>query len=183
MAILPAVSSSATHGAVVPIAYANSVSGGVTFTNIPQNYQDLMVVMYARDTTSASNSPIYFQNFNGDNGASTYSNTFLLGNGSSASSSRTSSTTSMTAMQVPSASATSGIFGTAQIHILNYANASTYKTVLSRNAYDLNGSGGTILSVGLWRNTAALTSFSIYPQTAFATGTTVELFGIRTVGQ
>jgi hypothetical protein len=70
------------------------------------------------------------------------------------------------------------------IHIFNYANTSTNKTTLARFASDQNGSGFTALSVGLWRNTAAISSLNISTGNGsifWAAGTTVNLYGIRAV--
>lgn len=173
-----------THGALVPIAYTTPTGNSFTFSNIPAIYQDLMVVLYPRDTYTATYTGISI-GFNGTfGGASDYSVTRLRGDGSSATSNRASTQTYLPDMgYMPGASSTSGIFGANEMHILNYANTSTYKTVLWRNACDLNGSGWTILSVGLWKQTAAINSITFASTTAFASGSTAELFGVRTVGQ
>ena len=175
MAILPAVSS-AMHGAVVPIAYASMTGGStsVTFSNIPQKYQDLYIVYYGQGNGSITLSL---------NGASTgYTYTFLLGTGSSASSSR--GTYSALPISGTSSYNPAGVFCSANTHILNYANTTTYKTTIGRSAADANGSGFTELIAGLWSNTSAITSLSVgINSSTFATGSTVTLYGIRTVGQ
>jgi hypothetical protein len=177
---LGSVSGSAMHGAVVPIAYATPTSTA-SFTNIPQIYQDLFIVIYSRDTASASTASLSVQ-FNGIT-TTTYSSTYSDGNGSSATSSRSSTQSSIGNNLSSAASATAGIFASNEFYILNYANTSTYKTLLARTAVDLNGSGNARLNVGLWQGTAAISRVDIIPQTAFASGTTVKLFGIRTIGQ
>ena len=176
---------SAMHGAIVPLAYASSsaTSGqtGVVFSNIPQNYQDLRVVFYG----FISNSTNYF-NLRLNNTASGYSHTQLYGNGSSAYSSRSTGENGLhltSTNGLPSNSSAPAIF---TIDILNYANSSTYKSVLWREAFDQNGSGETLLSVGLWQSTSAINQISFGTDSGgatFLTGTTVELYGIRTVGQ
>lgn len=173
-----------THGAVVPIAYSTPTGNSFSFTNIPQTYQDLMVVLYPRDTYAATYTGISM-GFNGEFGSGTnYSLTRLRGDGSAADSNRASSQSYIPDIGfMPGASATSGIFGANTFHVLNYANTSTNKTVLCRSASDRNGAGWTILSVGLWRSTAAITSMLFASTTAFASGTTAALYGIRTVGQ
>jgi hypothetical protein len=58
---------------------------------------------------------------------------------------------------------------------MNYANTSTYKTVLTRsNKYDRVGA-----IVGLWRSTAAINSITLtaYSNT-YAIGSTFTLYGI-----
>lgn len=185
---MPLLSSIAApmHGAVVPIGYATASgsSNQFSFTNIPQTYQDLLVVVYARSTgavtTTTTNMVI-----NGDSSSSNYSRTILKGDGSSATSSRDTNFSQAYGLDgLPGASSTSGIFSSAEIHILNYANTSTYKTMLSRQAADLNGSGLTELYVTLWRSTSSVQYFYINTNSGnYASGSTIALYGIRTVGQ
>jgi hypothetical protein len=59
---------------------------------------------------------------------------------------------------------------------MNYRNSTTYKTVLSR--YD-DATKSTGAEVGLWRNTAAITSVLMKPGTgSFAAGSTFTIYGI-----
>jgi hypothetical protein len=65
------------------------------------------------------------------------------------------------------------------IHIMNYANTTTNKTVISR----ANGTGSNSyvgISVGLWRSTAAITSINISPYNnqGIASDGTFNLYGI-----
>ena len=181
MAILPAVSSSAMHGAVVPIGFYN-ITASTTFYNIPQTYQDLMIVYNTRDTTAATSATLSFY-LNADSG-SNYSYTALTGDGSSATSTNATNNGVFVNLIHPGASATTGIFGTNIVHILNYANTSTYKTVISRTASDLNGSGSTRLTAGLYRSTSGISAISAHSVSgSFATGSTVAIYGIRSVGQ
>ena len=177
---------SSMHGAVVPIGYA-TVSGStsdIAFTNIPQSYQDLMFVINARGTYNAAN--VLIQAYlNGNYSTSNYSNTYLRGDGASASSGRATNGAGAGLGILPAATSTSGIFGSIVGHILNYSNTSTYKTIISRAAGDANGSGTTEMYTNLVRSTSAITSLNIatFGVGNFATGTTIELFGVRTVGQ
>jgi hypothetical protein len=166
------------HGAMVPIAYSStSTFGG--FTNIPSNYQDLHVVgSLLTDATRTATS--LWLRINNDSGTN-YSDTILTGNGSTASSTRASNNTIL-GFNYTLVSGNPAVF---EMWILNYANTSTYKTILWREANDNNGSGTTTLHVGLWRSTAAITSVNfLYPggnsQTA---NTTAALYGVRSVGQ
>jgi len=146
----------------------SSAAASVTFSGIPQTYTDLVVVFAGSITTGFD--AINMQ-FNGDTGT-TYSRTVLTGNGSSATSSRDSNATSM---QI-------GIVGTEQSssiwNIMNYANTTTNKTVLSRG----NSSANSVrANVGLWRNTAAITSITITAASStFISGSTFNLYGIAT---
>ena len=182
MAILPAVSSSAMHGAVVPIAYfVGNGSSSASFTNIPQGFQDLQIVIFGRSNFSSTSAgaSLYFNNQQNN---TSYSQTSLSGDGSSATSGR--GNYYGFSNNIPAASATSGIFASYTFNILNYANTTNLKTVLFRTAQDLNGSGNTSLSVGLYRtNTNAITQIDFICQGALISGSTVALYGVRTVGQ
>jgi hypothetical protein len=59
---------------------------------------------------------------------------------------------------------------------MNYANTTTYKTVLSRAN---NSAAGTEAIVGLWRSSAAITSMTVLSETGnIAIGSTFSLYGI-----
>ena len=153
-------------------------SDPINFTSIPQTYTDLVLVTYARGTLAATlDSLVCYPN--STTGTSNASDTFVYTDGVSASTGRDSNTSYNYWGSIPSASTTSGIFGSAETHILNYSNTTTYKTFLTRTAADANGSGRTALSVSLWRSTSAITSLSIYAASAnFAAGTQMTLYGI-----
>ena len=182
MALLPSVASSAMHGAVVPIATQILASyNNISFTNIPQTYQDLMLVVFSGTQQSGSSADYARLIFNG--GAIGMSTTLLTGDGSSATSTRETTTTSGGAIGIRPAYA-ANLQGSFVTHILNYANSSTYKTSISRSASDANGSGTTQLTVNLWQSTAAINAIiwggsGNYP----GAGSTATLYGIRTVGQ
>ena len=172
-------------GAMVPIqtiTFTNSTTSDATFTNIPQTYQDLMIVGSARRTDAATTATIYVTPYYSGISASPQSTTILEGNGSTASSSRNSSQDGAFMASVPAASATAGIFGSIVWHCLNYANTSTFKTSISRAAADVNGSGTTRLAVNLTRGTGGITTVncSTFSGSAFfETGSTFTLYGIR----
>jgi hypothetical protein len=65
------------------------------------------------------------------------------------------------------------------MQVMNYANTSTYKTVLSALANDKNGSGSVDRVVGLWSNTSAINSVSVVGGANFVSGSTITLYGIK----
>ena len=185
MAILPAVSSSAMHGAVVPIAQltSNGTENGFGFSNIPQGYQDLFIMINGRTASPNTETQLRF-NFNNDTSSSNYSSTTLNGNGSSASSTReTNSTGNGYAGIIAGNSLSSSLFASITLHILNYASTSTYKNMLIRSAIDENGAGQTALGLTLWRNTNAISVINFGTGYTLTSGSTATLYGIRTVGQ
>jgi hypothetical protein len=163
------------QGAMVPISSVNvSSTGSVTLSNIPNTFQDLMLVVSARTDSSSLTSALL--RFNGDT-TSVYSSTMFLGNGSSATSERYSNESFARIGYAVGSSQQILTFSSQLIHILDYANTSRFKTIISRDASDVNGSGITQLSAALWRNTAAITSITY--ATSIVPGSTVTLYGIK----
>jgi hypothetical protein len=142
----------------------------ITFSSIPQGYTDLVIV--AAGTCSAG-SYLTFR-FNSDTG-SNYSTTELYGDGTTASSVRNSNNNYMYIGAIRTTQ--SNIIN----HIQNYSNSTTNKTVLSRTN---NAATETKAVVGLWRNTAAITSIEVGTGGAntFQTGSTFSLYGISAIG-
>lgn len=134
-------------------------------------YTDLVLVIQAK-TTDANSSRLNAQ-YNSDTG-NNYSYTQLVGNGSTATSGRIANFAILDFGAYPSTSNSRQAQGT--IHIMNYSNTTTFKTTLSR--FDDAGAE-TTARVGLWRNTAAITSISMsFGAGNIAVGSTFSLYGI-----
>ena len=144
-----------------------------TFSSIPSTYTDLILVAQTIVSSGASFSDVFLR-FNGDTG-SNYSNTYLLGlSPSSAVSGRAANVTVADSGYLTS---NSGNPNTRIIQLMNYSNTTTNKTVISRGS-SVN-SGQVISYVNLWRNTAAINSIILFPQSGnYAAGTTFTLYGI-----
>ena len=156
-----------------------SAAASYTFSSIPSTYTDLVLVVNAGFSNSGGDNQFELR-FNGDSG-SNYSVTSLSGDGSSASSARQSNNTYIEMYQrISRNSLTSNVI----INIQNYANTTTYKTVLGRtNAPDGSSYGsGVGASVNLWRSTAAINSIvlgNLYGSNTMLTGSTFTLYGIK----
>jgi hypothetical protein len=149
----------------------STATASITFSTISGAYTDLVLVFFT--PSNSINDDMYLQ-YNSDTG-SNYSNTTLRGNGTTASSTRGSNTTGARFSDMSSPTTTTS--NTAIIHIMNYANTTTYKTNISRSN---NASTGIDAMVTLWRNTAAITSVKVYPASGnMATGTIATLYGIK----
>ena len=151
----------------------------VTFSSIPQTYTDLICVIEGRGSRADYDVGALIR-FNSDT-ASNYSYTALTGSGTAASSSRGSNVTSILG-RIISASAPAGARSNIILHINNYSNTTTYKTVLER--YNEPPTGGADYGmgaiVGLWRNTAAITTLSFFSEVNdFNSGCTFNLYGIQ----
>ena len=146
----------------------------ITFSSIPSTYTDLRLVLNGKANAVTANA---LMTFNGDSG-SNYSRTIITGTGSSATSSRDTNTIFV------HLTANTGLdptyFSLRTADIFSYA-GSTYKTVLTEENADYNGSGGVVRGVQLWRSTSAINSITLTSNASymFGTGTTATLYGIK----
>ena len=146
-----------------------------TFSSIPTTFTDLIVIANY-GTTAAGNS--IFMRFNSDT-ATNYFGTFLDGNGTTAQAWRGPNETSIRVFGSPVSSGTpSTLIGTGIINIQDYANATTFKSVLVRSGY---GTGETTLGMGLWKKTPeAINSITFYmAASSILAGTTFKIYGIQ----
>jgi hypothetical protein len=149
-------------------------AASVTFSSISGAYTDLVLIINA---ASSAQKDIDIR-FNSDT-AGNYSNTWMAGNGSSTHSGRTTGTSSLYITYYGAVVTTLGN-SVHMVYLQNYANTTTYKTVLSRAN---NGGTGVDAVVGLWRSTAAITNIQIGPNmqqgtNTWSTGSTFTLYGI-----
>ena len=148
-----------------------SSAASYTFSSIPSTYTDLVLVSFANVNTAIANITVRVGNGSVDTGTN-YSNTFLYGTGSAAGSSRN---TSGNVMYL-GAAGTGSEFSTSVMSFQNYANTTTYKTMLSRFGWVSNAVYST---VGLWRSTSAINTISLISDGAnFNAGSTFTLYGI-----
>jgi hypothetical protein len=183
-ALIPSLNASA-HGAIVPIAKITVPQTGnfgeYAFTNIPQNYQDLMVVI---NVTATNGYPYWYSNTYGSP-APSWTRLYGTGNASPVSDRAIQSgsgNVSNYSYQLLSPTAPTS----AVMHILNYANTSVYKTVLIQGASDQNGAGTVSLTVTCLATTSAITLLdfaTFYSGGLFTSGSSFELFGVRSIGQ
>jgi hypothetical protein len=127
----------------------------ITFSAIPSTYTDLCLVYSIRVN---STNDLFIMSFNGT--TTGYSNKWLYGNGSSASSGGGSPYERLVAW-VDTTDNTASTFGNAQTYIPNYA-GSTYKSYSTDFVSENNATGAEAGFVAsLWSNTAAITSIKI----------------------
>lgn len=145
-----------------------SASNSVSFSSISGTYTDLVLVGSLNVTAGLD----YWVRVNSDSG-SNYSNTRIIGNGSTASSARSSNGAQIYI------NATGTATGQQQftMNLFNYSNSTTYKTLLIR--YDV-ANQETVARVGLWRNTAAINTILIQTDSStFTAGSMFTLYGIK----
>jgi hypothetical protein len=136
-------------------------------------YTDLVIVSNGTSSGDAS-----FQvQFNGDTTSGLYSTTYLYGTGSSAISGRSTSANFIVGM-----GRTNTTGGVSILQLQNYANTNTFKTILGKGG---GAASLVITSIGLWRNTNAITSITLTPEgsNTISIGSTFSLYGIANADQ
>jgi hypothetical protein len=149
-----------------------STASTVTFSSIPATYTDLVLISNVK--ASGGNCYPYIR-LNSDTGTN-YSYTYMSGTGSSALSGRASNT-AVNFMYGYSYATTANNNFNSLIQVMNYSNTTTNKTMLSRSN---NAENSSDTGVGLWRNTAAVTTVTMVGNSNdFAAGSTFTLYGIK----
>lgn len=154
---------------VISTQTLGTAAATVTFNSIPQTYTDLVAVVKAQDSNG-----YLFVRFNSDS-SSLYSRTYMSGNGTSASSARGTGE----AQGYTTADTTSNLSNVGLLNIMNYSNATTFKTFIGRENLPASSVQAT---VGLYRSTSAITTVSFLSPSATATiavGSTFTLYGIK----
>jgi hypothetical protein len=142
-----------------------SAQASVTINSIPQTYTDLVLVIQGKMSVDGGTT-LYL---NGDTTNNNYTYQTLLGDGSTAAGGSGGGAFAVYLDNV--------IFGSVVCNIMNYANASTYKTTLSR----VNTSSYVFARAVTWASTAAVTSLLISNNNSntYLAGTTFNLYGIK----
>lgn len=160
----------------IPIASTTlgSDTSSVTFSSITGSYTDLVLVIGGFLGSPANSETIKFQ-CNGDTG-SNYSSVYMY---VTAGGSIVSTSESNQAQAACGRMGGTNYGGTVIAHFNNYANTTTYKTILGRG----NETNVVWFSAGMWRSTSAITSIKVYPElygsgTNFKSGTVFTLYGI-----
>ncbi len=154
----------------------SSASATISFTSIASSWTDLRLVLTGTTDSGASDYGINMI-FNSDS-TTVYSATEIYGSGSSAASSRVTAQAFISLISLYGIKSTPPSLWT--VDIFSYA-GSTFKTALITGSSDYNGSGSVNNRVGLWRNTAAITSLTLSIPSGginFGSGTTATLYGI-----
>ena len=144
----------------------------VTFSSISSAYTDLVVVY--QGTTSSGGTIL--MRFNGDTSGN-YSWTYMLGNGSTASSGRNSNQGFSWFTDAVVSGGSTTYPAQVVMNLNNYSNTTTYKTWLYRLDQVTNSNGAAQAHIGLWRSTSAINEISFY-NTTMQTGSTFTIYGI-----
>lgn len=157
-----------------------SAQSSVAFSSISGSYTDLVLVVNAANSNAAT---IHGMGFTINNDALTIgklSFTQMYGNGSSAASFRwTTSTSGMVVVPCGGGNTSLTNGSMAIVNLMNYSNATTYKTILTR----ISEAGADVRAITtLWQDTSAINKITIYPNDGTNTilsGSTFTLYGIK----
>lgn len=143
-----------------------TATASISFSNIPQIYTDLVLVVRGGTTASAA-SKVNLNNVT----SGIYANTRFWGDGTSAASDRANNSGEM---YTGGGWFSEGMF---VVNILNYNNTTTHKPMLSRYS---NPSNYTFFNYTTWMSTAAVTSIQVGLNTStYVSGSTFTLYGIK----
>jgi hypothetical protein len=152
----------------------SATTASVTFSNIPQNYTDLKVVVSAITTGGTQNCSIAF---NGS--TSNFSNRQIGGDGSTTYSVARSD--NLNALLANGTNYTADVAASSEIYIPNYSGGAN-KAFNSESATENNDTGADlVLRAHLWSQTAAINSITIFAANgsgSFAAKSTFTLYGI-----
>ena len=149
----------------------SSVAATITFSSIPSTYTDLILVTQsAINTGGGQDSQIQFNSDTSTN----YSLTVIRGYGTGVASDKVSNS-NLIYLDYSGGSSTT-IQDQYNINIMNYANTTTYKTILTRYSSAANAAEA---NVGLWRSTSAINRIDLSTSAgSFVIGSTFTLYGI-----
>lgn len=155
----------------------SSSAASVTFSAIPATYDDLILQISAR----ADNTGLLLQ-MTLNSATSTYSNTLLLGNGSTSSSTRNTGQSYLRVGYVNPSGSTASTFSSGEIYIPKYR-STTDKPISSIGFTEDNATTAYIANyANLWGTSSAITSITLDMAASsqnFVSGSTFWLYGIK----
>jgi hypothetical protein len=167
-----------TYTLISSVTVGAGGASSIAFSSIPATYTDFKLVLSARTNRSATNNNCFIT-LNGSS-ATNYSDRYLQGSGSAASSASDSAAVSAYIGGVPGSTATASTFSNIEIYIPNYAGSSSKSFNVDAVAEDNATAAISNLVAGLWSLTSAITSISIDAATfSFVQYSTAYLYGIK----
>lgn len=169
-------------GAVTQLV-STTLGGAGTFdaTSISGAYNDLIVVLVARDSTaSGTTTPVV--TVNNDTGANYYNERFTVNSTTAVSGAESAGGTALGCIRLSGSSATANLFASVEIVIPGYASTTWTKTLHTRSAYAsaLSAGGMNIMqAAAFWNSTAAINRITITGSAGanLATGSMLRIYG------
>jgi hypothetical protein len=146
-------------------------TASITFTDIPQTYQDLVLVCQSKISTSFADIGLQFNNDTGTN----YADVLIVGYVSTAAGGVHNNANFLRGWYLSSSETYT------MINLMNYTNTTNYKQVIGRSA---TVSANEIeVAAGSYRSTSPITTITLTPQAAnFLANSTFNLYGIASGG-
>jgi len=156
-------------------------TANVTFSSLGSysDYKHLQIRITSRTSQNSGTDAVALQ-LNSDTG-SNYAWHRLNGNGSSVASGAVTSQARIHASSTTGNLATANIFGAAVIDILDFSSSNKNTTVRTLNGVSMPDTPDVRLGSGVWINTAAVTSVTLFSLNGanFVSGSRLSLYGIK----
>ena len=167
-------------GAVVRLGFVrlSSPAASVTFSSISSAYTNLRLIGQARCSAGVTDDSLRAQ-FNGDSGAN-YFRQYMLGENTVLQAGQSVSETSTVIAGITCASSDANYAVGFTIEFPNYSATTFYKNTVATTGYvsgSVSGNMRTLLDVGFWASTAAISSMVLTTNGNFVTGSTFALYG------
>ena len=153
-----------SYESIATVTVGSTSVSDVTFSSIPSTYKHLQIRYLAKSARSGNTLDELNLRFNGDTGTN-YVEHMIMGDGGSAQSNGLTSQNNIELGEGWLGTTTAGSqFGVGVLDILDYTNTFKNTTIRVLGGLDMNGSGRVGLGSGLWLNTSAVTSITLYAQ-------------------
>lgn len=154
-------------------------AASITFSNIPQTYQNLQLRIVGRTSRTGANGDYMLIRFNNITSAS-YAYHLLYGNGSTTTAAGYANQTYIGVDRLGDSSNTD-YYGAIIVDIIDYKDTTKNTTIRSIGGNDRNGAGEVDLDSGVFLSTNAVTSISLSVDSnrTFTQNTTSSLYGVK----
>jgi len=173
---------SGAYDSIATATIANTTTTTITFSSIPSTYTHLQLRYIIRTDRGDDYQDALGMRFNSDTGTNYYRHRFETENAGGAVAGANSGTDTQYHFIGASALASSNVFASGIVDIIDYANTSKNKTTRSLNGY-IHTASYSLMGVesSVWVNTSAINRIDIKPNygTNYAVGSTIALYGIK----
>jgi Na+/H+-translocating membrane pyrophosphatase len=166
-----------TYSKLAEVTVGSGGSATITFNNIPQNYNDLILKVSARAITDTQSAPVLL-NINGN--TSLLTSKRILGTGGSAISQSGSGNSGIGGILGNGSDFTASTFGNGEVYIPNYS-GNNPKSISSDSVTENNASGSyASLAAILWNSVTAITTITLTQEVgSMAQHSTATLYGVK----
>jgi hypothetical protein len=167
------------YESIASYTVTGSATSNITFSSIPNTYRHLQVRGLVRTTQNAIQNGCKME-FNGDTGSNYNWSQVYTSNGNTPVVEHFVNQSSLNLGELPSANATTSVFGFVIADIHDYTNTNKYTTYFETGGSDRNGSSQIGNCWGVWKNTSAVNSIKLFePSSNWAVGSMFALYGIK----